>query len=114
MIEDKNKAAETFDQLTKAYKLKDLEKVKQIITDLKLGKPINDLDKESELEILSAKLASLEVKYDYLVFELKTIYLSNEFNTIKEIKNWDEYFTNQKGQLENQYESITNEYVNHE
>lgn len=114
VIEDKNKAAETFDQLTKAYKLKDLEKVKQIITDLKLGKPINDLDKESELEILSAKLASLEVKYDYLVFELKTIHLSNEFNTIKEIKNWDEYFTNQKGQLENQYESITNEYVNHE
>jgi hypothetical protein len=114
VIEDKNKAAEIFDQLTGAYKLKDLKKVKQIVSDLKLGKPINNLDNESELEILSAKLASLQVKYDYLVFELKTMHLSEEFIKIKRIKNWDEYFSNQKEQLEKQYESLTKEFVKHE
>jgi hypothetical protein len=114
VIEDKNKAAEIFDQLTKSYKLKELEKVKQIVSDLKLGKPINDLDKVSELEILTAKLASLQVKYDYLVFELKTMHLSEEFIKIKSIKNWDEYFNYQKEQLATQYESLINQYVNHE
>jgi hypothetical protein len=111
VIEDKNQAAETFHKLTKAYKLKDLKDVKQIIADLKLGKQVIDIDKESELEILSAKLASLQVKYDYLVFELKTMHLSEEFIKIKSIKNWDDYFSNQKEQLVNQYESLNKEYV---
>jgi hypothetical protein len=111
VIEEKQKAAEIFHQLTRAYKLKDLKKVKQIVSDLKLGKPINNLDKVSELQILSAKLASLQVKYDYLVFELKTMHLSEDFIKIKSIKNWDKYFSNQKELLENQYESLTKEYV---
>lgn len=114
VIEDKNKAAETFDQLTKAYKLKDIKQVKQIVADLKLGKPINDLLKENELEILNAKLASLQVKYDHLVFDLRTMHLSEEFITIKSVKDWDDYFKNQKEQLENQYESLTKEFVKHE
>lgn len=114
VIEDKNKAAETFDQLTKAYKFKDIKQVKQIVADLKLGKPINDLLKENELEILNAKLASLQVKYDHLVFDLRTMHLSEEFITIKSVKNWDDYFKNQKEQLENQYESLTKEFVKHE
>lgn len=114
VIEDKNKAAETFDQLTKAYKLKDIKQVKQIVADLKLGKPINDLLKENELEILNAKLASLQVKYDHLVFDLRTMHLSEEFITIKSVKDWDDYFKNQKAQLENQYESLTKEFVKHE
>ena len=114
VIEDKNKAAETFDQLTKAYKLKDIKQVKQIVADLKLGKPINDLVTENELEILNAKLASLQVKYDHLVFDLRTMHLSEEFITIKNVKDWDDYFKNQKEQLENQYESLTKEFVKHE
>ena len=114
VIEDKNKAAETFDQLTKAYKLKDIKQVKQIVADLKLGKPINDLLKENELEILNAKLASLQVKYDHLVFDLRTMHLSEEFITIKNVKDWDDYFKNQKEQLEKKYESLTKEFVKHE
>lgn len=114
VIEDKNKAAETFDQLTKAYKLKDIKQVKQIVANLKLGKPINDLVTENELEILNAKLASLQVKYDHLVFDLRTMHLSEEFITIKNVKDWDDYFKNQKEQLENQYESLTKEFVKHE
>lgn len=114
VIEDKNKAAETFDQLTKAYKLKDIKQVKQIVADLKLGKPINDLVTENELEILNAKLASLQVKYDHLVFDLRTMHLSEEFITIKNVKDWDDYFKNQKELLENQYESLTKEFVKHE
>lgn len=114
VIEDKNKAAKTFDQLTKAYKLKDIKQVKQIVADLKLGKPINDLVTENELEILNAKLASLQVKYDHLVFDLRTMHLSEEFITIKNVKDWDDYFKNQKEQLENQYESLTKEFVKHE
>jgi len=114
VIEDKNKAAETFDQLTKAYKLKDIKLVKQIVADLKLGEPINDLLKENELEILNAKLASLQVKYDHLVFDLRTMHLSEEFITIKSVKDWNDYFKNQKEKLENQYESLTKEFVKHE
>ncbi|CAM3006999.1 phospholipase D-like domain-containing protein [Flavobacterium frigoris] len=114
VIENENKAAETFDQLTKAYKLKDLNKVKQIVSDLRLGNPINELDKVSELETLLAKLASLQVKYDHLVFDLKTMHLSEEYITIKDFTNWDDYFKNQKEQLENQYENLTKDYVKHE
>jgi hypothetical protein len=114
VIKDKNIAAETFDQLTKAYKLKDLKQVKQIVADLKLGKPINDLLKENELEILNAKLASLQVKYDHLVFNLKTICLSEEFVKIKKVKHWNYYFKSQKEKLEKQYENLTQEFVKHE
>jgi hypothetical protein len=114
VIEDKNKAAEIFDQLTKAYKLKDIKQVKQILSDLKLGKPINDLIKEDEIEILNAKLASLQVKYDRLVFDIRSMHLSEEFIIIKNVKDWDYYFKNQKEQLEKQYESLTKEFVKHE
>jgi hypothetical protein len=114
VIEDKNKAAEIFDQLTKAYKLKDIKQVKQILSDLKLGKPINGLIKEDEIEILNAKLASLQVKYDRLVFDIRSMHLSEEFIIIKNVKDWDYYFKNQKEQLEKQYESLTKEFVKHE
>jgi hypothetical protein len=114
VMKNKDKAAEIFDHLTKAYKLKDINKVKQILEDLRLGNPINDLDKVSELEILMSKLASLQVKYDHLVFDLKTMHLSEEYTTIKNVTNWDDYFKNQKEQLENQYESLTKDYVKHE
>jgi hypothetical protein len=61
-----------------------------------------------------SKLASLQVKYDHLVFDLKTMHLSEEYTTIKNVTNWDDYFKNQKEQLENQYESLTKDYVKHE
>ncbi|MBU3681124.1 MAG: hypothetical protein FGM16_04195, partial [Flavobacterium sp.] len=64
IYEDKQKASEIFDQLTKAYKLKDVELVKKILQELRIGKPIDNIGNIDELELLRAKLLSLQSKYE--------------------------------------------------
>ena len=111
IYEDKQKASEIFDQLTKAYKLKDIGLVKKILQELRLGKPIDNIGNIDELELLRAKLLSLQSKYEFIVFELKQIKLSKMFIEISSIKDWDKYFDNQKKTLEQQFEILNNEFV---
>lgn len=114
IYEDKNKASEVFNDLTQAYKRKDIERVKHLLNELRLGKPIDNLNSLDELELLRAKLVSLQSKYNVLVYDLKELRLSNIFLQIKSILNWNEYFEVQKRLLEEQYENLTKEFVNHE
>lgn len=114
VIEDKKKASEIFSELTKAYKLNDLNTLQQIVHGLKDGKAVYDYNTVNEIEILNAKLNTLQSKYNILVFELKNIYLSEDYLLIKAISDWDEYFSIQKRDLENQLETLTKEYVKHE
>ena len=114
IFEDKLKAANCFDDLTQAYKLKDIGKVKYLLEELKLGNPVDHLNQQNELQMLSAKLTTLQSKYDLLVFELKQLLESDSFEKIKSIEDWDNYFENQKQLLEEQFEKLNKEYVNHE
>lgn len=114
IYEDKSKASEVFNDLTQAYKRKDIERVKLLLNELRLGKPIDNLNNLDELELLRAKLVSLQSKYNILVYDLKELRFSDNFKQIIDSKNWDEYFEMQKSLLDKEFENLNNKYVNHE
>ncbi|RFC54053.1 phospholipase D-like domain-containing protein [Brumimicrobium aurantiacum] len=114
VIEDEKQASKVFDELTKAYKSNDIEKVKFIYGELKLGNSIDDLDKHDELEQLRAKLESLNVKYNYLIIDLTNLKSSKIHQLILKVSDWEEYFETQKALLIQEYESLTEKYVSHE
>jgi hypothetical protein len=111
IYKDHEKASEIFDQLTKAYKLKDVKQVKQILDELRIGNPIDNIGNIEELDSLRAKLLSLQSKYEFIVFELKQIKKSKIFIEIKSIKDWDKHFENQRKSLEHQFEILNTEFV---
>jgi hypothetical protein len=114
IYKDKQKASEIFNELTNAYKQKDVNKVKHLLNELRLGNPINILNQNDELDNLRAKLSTLVSKYSILLFELKTLKLSEKYVQIKSIKDWDLYFKTQKELLDEQFKKLNNEFVNNE
>jgi hypothetical protein len=114
IYEDKEEAAKVFGELTNAFKVNDIEKVRYIWNELKHGNPVSDIDKYDELEHLRVKLETLKAKYNYLVNELSLIQSSEDYQRILEIDDWDEFFETQKTLLKQEHESLTEKYVNHE
>ena len=111
VIEDEKEAAEVFDELTKAYKRNDLEKVRFIYNELKLGNSIKNIDNYNELDHLRIKLETLKAKYNYLVNELSIIQSSEICQMILKIDDWTEYFENQKALLIQEHVSLKEKYV---
>tara|TARA_R100000935_G_scaffold58869_1_gene98821 strand:+ start:2661 stop:4574 length:1914 start_codon:yes stop_codon:yes gene_type:complete len=114
IYEDKEEAAQVFAELSTAYKVNDLEKVRYILNELKLGKPISNLNEFDELVHLRTRLETLKVKYDKLQFEIQEIITSETFIIIVELEEWDVYFEQQKILLENEFENLTAKYTNNE
>lgn len=114
VIEDEKEAAKVFDELTKAYKRNDLEKVKFIYNELKLGKSIENIDKFDELEHLKAKLETLKVKHEYLFNTLLDMQNNDSYQMIIKIEDWSAFFETQKSLLSKEFESLTEKYVNNE
>ena len=114
IYEDKEEAAKVFGELTNAVKVNDIEKVRYIWNELKQGNPISDIDEYDELEHLRVKLETLKAKYNYLSNELSIIKSSETYQMILKIDDWGEFFENQKSLLEQEYQSLTEKYVNHE
>ena len=114
IYEDKTKAAKVFGELTNAVKANDIERVRFIWNELKLGNPVSDIDQFNELEHLRVKLETLKAKYNYLVNELSIIQSSETYQMISNIDDWTEYFENQKVLLKQEHETLTEKYVNHE
>ena len=114
IYENKEEAARVFNELTNAFKKNDIAKVKLIYNELKLGNHITNLDSESELELLRAKYESLKDKLFNLITQIKEIKLSQEYQTIEHLDNWDIYFEEQKAELEKEYEMLIKQFVNHE
>lgn len=114
IYENKEEAAQVFGELSNAYKVNDLEKVRYILNELKLGKPISNLDEFDELAHLRTRLETLKAKYDKLQFDIQDIITSNIFITIEELDDWDTYFEEQKILLEKEFESLTAKYTNNE
>lgn len=99
IFENKDEASDTFNALTEAFKHNNLDKVKYISEQLRLGKPIKDINEFEELDFLRAKFASLKHKYELLIKELRHIKSSETYIMIQSIDNWDEYFDIQKNKL---------------
>lgn len=114
IYEDKEEAAQVFAELSNAYKVNNLEKVQYILNELKLGKPISNLDEFDELAHLRTRLETLKVKYDKLQFEIQEIITSETFEIIDGLEDWDTYFKEQKTLLENEFENLTGKYTNNE
>lgn len=113
IFQDKSVANSIFSQLTEAYKNNDIQHVKMMLNELKAGKvPI--VENANDLEILKAKLLSLQQKYEMLLFDLKSIRNSVDYKLINTISNWDEYFTEQKQNLESEYSKLNQEFVKNE
>src|SRR5690554_1721810 len=114
IYEDKAEAAKVFGELTNAVKANDIEKVRFIWNELKLGNPVSDINQFNELEHLRVKLETLKAKYSYLVNELSITKSSETYRMIEDIDDWTEYFENQKALLKQEYESLTEKFVTHE
>lgn len=113
MINDKNESNLIFRNLTYAYKNNDLNKVKEILTDLKMGNQIQT-NSFNDLDILKAKLLSLKQKYELTLNEVKRIQLSENYKHIISIFDWDLYFKEQKKLLELELEHLNKEYIKNE
>ena len=110
IFEDSNEANAIFSQLTEAYKNNNIQRVKNILDELKSGNTSN-IDTISDLDLLKAKLLSLQQKYELLLFDLKNIKNSDEYKLIISISNWDLYFIEQKHNLETEYNNLNQEFV---
>ncbi|WP_418510955.1 phospholipase D-like domain-containing protein [Corallibacter sp.] len=114
IYKNKEEASKVFGELTTAFKTNDINKVRHILSELKLGNPLTNIDKFDELEHLRVKLETLKSKYSYIFNELAEIKLSETYQTISKINDWNIFFQNQKEVLNKEYKSLTEKYVNHE
>jgi phosphatidylserine/phosphatidylglycerophosphate/cardiolipin synthase-like enzyme len=110
IFQDKSEANTIFSQLSDAYKNNDIQRVKMMLDELKAGN-VSNIENINDLEILKAKLLSLQQKYEMLLFELKSIRNSDDYKLITSISNWDDYFTEQKQNLESEYNNLNQEFV---
>ena len=111
IYEDKKQASHMFDQLTKAYKANDIEKVKFLVGEMRLGKTANETDNYNELDYLKAKLVSLEQKYKILLVELVEIKSSEYYQKMPPREEWNLYFERAKLQLQLDYTHLEEKYT---
>jgi hypothetical protein len=110
VFEDKNAAQETFSALSAAYKLKDVDTVKRIYDELKLGSFNPENLTVSEVDYLKQKLAVLESKFSTLMKFMMKMKTTEPYVTIQKIEDFDEFFRVQKTILENDKEELETKY----
>jgi len=103
VAEDQKKDAEKiFKELAEAYKRNDLQKVKDILTNLEKGVFLSNTDLTNEKEKLLILVQQLRIKRDLIEEEIDGLRNSETYNTVSGIENWDEYFLNLKEKLKEQ------------
>lgn len=108
--EMKAEATETFTKLKQAYEENNLELVQEILTNLEQGKFFKSrTDSISEKERLKLEIQRLREKIQQLEAEIYSIKESEEYQTIAEIENWDEYFAETREKLIEEIERIERE-----
>jgi hypothetical protein len=96
----KEMAEQTFRELQKAYETNDIERVREILSNLEKGFFTNKSEKENEKKELLATLNQLRTKRDQLEKTLVNMKTSETYKTVSEINDWDTYFEKIKEQLE--------------
>jgi len=110
VFEDKSAAQDTFSALSAAYKLKDVDTVKRIYEELKLGSFSPENLIESEVDYLKRKLAVLESKFSLLMKFMMKMKTTEPYVTIQKIEDFDEFFMVQKTILTNDKEELETKY----
>lgn len=108
--EMKEDATETFTKLKQAYEENNLDLVQEILDDLEQGKFFQSRTASiSEKEKLQLEIQRLREKIQVLEAEIYAIKESEEYQTISEIEDWDEYFDRIREQLKDEIERIETE-----
>ncbi|MDE3954158.1 phospholipase D-like domain-containing protein [Glaesserella parasuis] len=108
--EMKEEATETFTKLKQAYEENNLDLVLEILADLEQGKFFKSRTASiSEKEKLQLEIKRLREKIQALEAEIYVIKESEEYQTISEIEDWDEYFDRIREQLKGEIERIETE-----
>lgn len=108
---DKQEASRMFDQLTKAYKANDIERVRFLVNEMRLGRKINSDQGYDEVELLRAKLITLEQKYKLLLTELLEIKSSDYYKKMPPHDEWNSYFEHSRTNLENEYNNLLEKFT---
>lgn len=108
--EMKGEATETFTKLKQAYEENNLALVQEILDNLEQGKFFKSRTASiSEKEKLKLEIQRLREKIQQLETEIYAIKESEEYQTIAEIEDWDDYFINLRQQLITEIERIEEE-----
>ncbi len=105
--EFKEAAQSIFIELKAAYDKNDLDKVNEIFEDLKKGNYFKyKSETVTEKDLLKVAIAKLHKQIKNLETEIISIKQSETYQTISSIDDWDEYFTETKEKLQNEYERL--------
>jgi DnaJ domain len=106
---DKEAAHKIFAELSTAYERNDLKSVTEILEGLQKGKAFaSKSDTANKKLVLQAELKRLRLRVIELTKEIATIKESDTFETITNIKSWDDYFAKTKEQLKEQLSQLEN------
>lgn len=105
--EQNEEAHKIFTELNTAYERNDLQRVSEILENLRQGKTFTSKsDITNEKVSLQAELERLRILLNELTKEITVIKTSETFEKITNIQDWDEYFTNTKQQLREQLNQL--------
>ncbi len=105
--EQKEEAHKIFTDLNAAYEQNNLQRVSEILEQLQQGKTFTSkADTANEKISLQIELERLRNRLNELTKEISAIKTSEIFDKITNIKNWDEYFTQTKQQLQEQLSQL--------
>lgn len=98
--EQKELATKLFTELSAAYEMNDIKKVREILANLEKGNFfIAKSDAINEKQLLQIEMEKQRLKIKELKEQLLAIKESDTYKTISSINNWDEYFINAKLKL---------------
>ena len=102
-------ATKLFSELSSAYEKNDLEKVKEILSNLEKGNFfVNKSDTITEKQLLLSEIEKLRLKVKELKEEIDFISSSDTYKSIVSINNWDQYFEDAKKALQLQLKQFGN------
>lgn len=103
----KELADKLFAELNKAHQQNDLQKVSEILENLKKGNFfVSKSDTITEKQLMKAEIEKLKIKVTELMQQVELIKGSDAYNTVTSIKDWDAYFKKTKEKLENQAKEL--------
>ena len=110
-VDRKGEMQAIFIELEKAYQDQDVDKVKQIYTMLESGGEIKSLsDSINEIDKLRDSIARFKEKLNKIQKEKDELENTEEYQTIKGIDDWSEYFKELYDKLVKERDSLKEEY----
>ena len=107
--EIQQQAEALFKELNEAHSKNDLERVKEIYSNLKKGILSVSENKQTDKEIIKLQVERLKQKLTRLQTEIEQIKQSDVFVQISNITNWNTYFEDQKELLTKELEDLQDE-----